>query len=856
MKIKKLFVRMLVAIILGLCAGILMEFSSEWLVFPLFLIVGVLACIFVEIVIEVIRGTLTITREDLRKMKKPVLRILIATSIGLFVGIVLELISEWSAFPSFFILGVLLGIAAGIIIEFIKYRRSMKRIFLEGKGLGLEQLPVSTAELIRLVIKKMGYKREVRTEVMAELAAHFEDELKDFKTDEEKQRRAGQLIDDFGDTKLLAVLLRRAKIRCRPLWRTIVARTFQAVGALILCFIIYAVWFSTGKPTIRIDYMALLNQLNRPEVRDQDNAWPYYEKAIGLYVEPDERIQELTECRRKDFEKKLSFSDLDEEEQNKIQQWLKVNKSLWEDLDTTQKQLIERCFKEGFVPLTDADYLGEYSSKKYRVFDEAVTHITRRIERGESDDMLGYEYQMMMDMEMGMGYGYGLHFGMQRDIKLDTDIALDSEVISLFGSYSKDELKKIKDGIDVGVIKEWIESPPVVVKSMLDYLLPFEKKLIVKWVEENEAAWREFLAGSSKSYCYREYQYGEGVEDRFLWEISYSHFNSVRRLTRVGSWRSRIAKENGKIQQSVDDCLAIARAGSHWQGRGTLGEQLVGLAIGRIAHNEMFDVLATERFSSDELKRLQHQLSQLYPQGYPLIDMEGERIAFMDTIQRIFTEGGPGGGHLIPQKTGMFDNMYEDVVEITEDIPIGGRFVKNATLTSMCLLHARRDATIAAARQFYKQADMIAKMSPYARHERDVGSIEEVIVSMPRFRFALLEHLIPAAERISELLYQGKASHEATMAILVIQRWRLEKDGYPATLDELIEAGYLKELPKDPYSDKPIIYKKTGDNFVLYSIGRNFEDDGGKVFEKDGDVQKWGANDDGDAVFWPVAKLQ
>jgi hypothetical protein len=127
---------------------------------------------------------------------------------------------------------------------------------------------------------------------------------------------------------------------------------------------------------------------------------------------------------------------------------------------------------------------------------------------------------------------------------------------------------------------------------------------------------------------------------------------------------------------------------------------------------------------------------------------------------------------------------------------------------------------------------------------------------MPRFRFALLEHLIPAAERISELLYQGKASHEATMAILVIQRWRLEKDGYPATLDELIEAGYLKELPKDPYSDKPIIYKKTGDNFVLYSIGRNFEDDGGKVFEKDGDVQKWGANDDGDAVFWPVAKLQ
>ncbi|MHC4570986.1 MAG: hypothetical protein ACYS0C_02770, partial [Planctomycetota bacterium] len=108
------------------------------------------------------------------------------------------------------------------------------------------RLPARAAEFIRLVIKKMRYRKKVRADVMAELSVHFEDELKDCKSGEEKEQKAQQLIADFGDVKLLAVLLRRAKKRCRPLWRTIVARTFQTIGVLILCFILYTAWFLTG----------------------------------------------------------------------------------------------------------------------------------------------------------------------------------------------------------------------------------------------------------------------------------------------------------------------------------------------------------------------------------------------------------------------------------------------------------------------------------------------------------------------------------------------------------------------------------------------------------------------------------
>jgi len=98
----------------------------------------------------------------------------------------------------------------------------------------LQNLPACAAEYIKLVIKKMRYRKKVRAEVMTELAAHFEDELKDRKTDEEKEKKAQQLIEQFGDAKLLGILLRRAKKRCRPLWRTIVARTFQTVGIIFV----------------------------------------------------------------------------------------------------------------------------------------------------------------------------------------------------------------------------------------------------------------------------------------------------------------------------------------------------------------------------------------------------------------------------------------------------------------------------------------------------------------------------------------------------------------------------------------------------------------------------------------------
>jgi len=190
----------------------------------------------------------------------------------------------------------------------------------------LQNLPKCAAEFIKLVIKKMRYRKSVRREVTAELAGHFEDELKECANDEEKQQKAEKLIAEFGDAKLLGILLRRAKKRCRPLWRTVIARTFQAVGLIIVSFIVYCVYITFGSPNISTNYVEQMNLLTRPVADESLNAAGLYQKAIDKYQEPPEI---LYESEKKPFWKTIKgkdwIDDLSQEEFSALEQWISSN---------------------------------------------------------------------------------------------------------------------------------------------------------------------------------------------------------------------------------------------------------------------------------------------------------------------------------------------------------------------------------------------------------------------------------------------------------------------------------------------------------------------------------------------------
>ena len=69
-----------------------------------------------------------------------------------------------------------------------------------------------------------------------------------------------------------------------------------------------------------------------------------------------------------------------------------------------------------------------------------------------------------------------------------------------------------------------------------------------------------------------------------------------------------------------------------------------------------------------------------------------------------------------------------------------------------------------------------------------------------------------------------KANSAITEIGASIQYYKIKNGHYPDSLDEL-SPSIVKEIPKDPFADKPFIYSKTDRGFELYSLGPDLMDD-------------------------------
>jgi len=145
-----------------------------------------------------------------------------------------------------------------------------------------ECLPKVALDFIDAVVKKVRYRKKIRQEVREELTDHFYMALKDCVTDEGKQQVAEEVIEEFGDVKILASLIRRGKKRCRSLWMKTVVATMEVIGVLLLLVVLRVSYLAIGTPVISVDYVVWLNDFVRQGRDESLNANPYFEKAVVL----------------------------------------------------------------------------------------------------------------------------------------------------------------------------------------------------------------------------------------------------------------------------------------------------------------------------------------------------------------------------------------------------------------------------------------------------------------------------------------------------------------------------------------------------------------------------------------------
>jgi len=69
---------------------------------------------------------------------------------------------------------------------------------------------------------------------------------------------------------------------------------------------------------------------------------------------------------------------------------------------------------------------------------------------------------------------------------------------------------------------------------------------------------------------------------------------------------------------------------------------------------------------------------------------------------------------------------------------------------------------------------------------------------------------------------------EVTATALAVERYRLARGKLPEELSQLVP-DYLAAVPEDPFDGTPLRYRCTGRGFVIYSVGEDGNDDGGKA---------------------------
>jgi len=99
------------------------------------------------------------------------------------------------------------------------------------------------------------------------------------------------------------------------------------------------------------------------------------------------------------------------------------------------------------------------------------------------------------------------------------------------------------------------------------------------------------------------------------------------------------------------------------------------------------------------------------------------------------------------------------------------------------------------------------------------------------FLHVMVKILAPAMSRVAEQDLRVHAHLDLARTALAIERYRLATGAVPDRLEELVPQ-YLEQVPIDPFDGRPIRYRRTEPGYVLYSIGEDGQDSGGRERSK------------------------
>ena len=366
--------------------------------------------------------------------------------------------------------------------------------------------------------------------------------------------------------------------------------------------------------------------------------------------------------------------------------------------------------------------------------------------------------------------------------------------------------------------EEW-QAVVEILKKPAEALTPDEWALMTHQAEVHEDLVLAIRAAAGRGGPVYPMDYAQPYEE------DGPHLARMREFARLLSVHARVSAKAEEYDEAAEDIVAILNLEMAMSGEGLIIHALVRGALRVIAIDTTTDSFAPGRMSLEATSRLFQRLSLSNVPGEFREALIGETIFGIGLFEDARTTGWSMARNNEFKKGGMVTASLRSFLLLIERPAFIPVFNLDESEYVECMERLIRAATL-----------------PHYGRTEMVESLEKYIGELPRAR-KMTSIMLPALIRSLKAQARLEASINVTRLGIVVEDWYREYGSYPDSLQQ-IAYWFDGELPVDPFIGDAFRYIVDEDLFLVYSLGVDIEDDGGRHDLVDGDIVWRGVEDE------------
>lgn len=299
-------------------------------------------------------------------------------------------------------------------------------------------------------------------------------------------------------------------------------------------------------------------------------------------------------------------------------------------------------------------------------------------------------------------------------------------------------------------------------------------------------------------------------------------FRSASRALRLRAL-DRLAR--GDASGAREDVITLLRVARHLQSDPTLISTLLQSYLAQQAMQPLWEGLADRRWAEEDLKALQEALGEVDLLRAMAASWRSERL-WPVRAEPLSLEKA---AELPPWRR-------EPVVDFGGD-PVKSPLLRRLLWAALIPKGWFHQNLLTWDRLWVERLEPCLSAADHRIHparSREAARAVETLVAGGKHPYRILAAIaVPALLGQNEKIALRQTGLDQARVACALERYRLANGAYPEGLDSLVPA-YLPRVPGDVAAGGPLRYRREGGGYLLYSLGSDERDDGGRGVEVSG----------------------